>query len=234
MDQYAKSFTKPSIRIGTITVLLAMLGSFFPNIYLYLAHGVWPDASHMFSAWGSVAMAFGAFYLVEPISYFPVFGPTGTYIGILSGNISQIRLPAASTAQDVLGVEPSSHKGEVVGILAICGSVVTNILFLTVAVVAGSTLLAGGAAMGYAFGAAVITSLSFLLLNIGIAGAGAAQASFATLIEPVASVICGVIVLNEKVTLFTIIGIVLILLSVWVNSMHTHEKAPAREKAPAK
>lgn len=57
MDQYAKSFTKPSIRIGTITVLLAMLGSFFPNIYLYLAHGVWPDASHMFSAWGSVAMA---------------------------------------------------------------------------------------------------------------------------------------------------------------------------------
>ena len=32
----------------------------------------------------------------------------------------------------------------------------------------------------------------------------------------------------------TIIGIVLILLSVWVNSMHTHEKAPAREKAPAK
>lgn len=142
MDQYAKSFTKPSIRIGTITVLLAMLGSFFPNIYLYLAHGVWPDASHMFSAWGSVVMAFGAFYLVEPISYFPVFGPTGTYIGILSGSISQIRLPAASTAQDVLGVEPSSHKGEVVGILAICGSVVTNILFLTVAVVAGSTLLA--------------------------------------------------------------------------------------------
>lgn len=46
MDQYAKSFTKPSIRIGTITVLLAMLGSFFPNIYLYLAYGVWPDASH--------------------------------------------------------------------------------------------------------------------------------------------------------------------------------------------
>ena len=125
MDQYAKSFTKPSIRIGTITVLLAMLGSFFPNIYLYLAHGVWPAASQMFSAWGSVSLAFGAFYLV-----------------ILSGNISQIRLPAASTAQDVLGVEPSSHKGEVVGILAICGSVVTNILFLTVAVVAGSTLLA--------------------------------------------------------------------------------------------
>lgn len=37
MDQYAKSFTKPSIRIGTITVLLAIVGSFLPNIYLYIS-----------------------------------------------------------------------------------------------------------------------------------------------------------------------------------------------------
>ena len=138
---YEKSFTRPSIRVGTITVGLAILASFLPNLYLLVAYGVWPDLSHMLSAWGSIAIAFGAFYLVEPISYFPIFGTTGTYIGILSGNISQIRLPAASTAQDVIGVEPSSQKGEVVGILAICGSVVTNIIFLTVAVVAGSTLL---------------------------------------------------------------------------------------------
>lgn len=138
---YAKNFTKPSIKIGSITVLLAMVASFLPNIYLYLAYGIWPDMNHVLSAWGSIALAFGAFYLVEPISYFPVFGLSGTYIGILSGNISQIRLPAASTAQDVLGVEPTSQKGEIVGILAICGSVVTNIIFLTVAVVAGSTLL---------------------------------------------------------------------------------------------
>ncbi len=138
---YNKAFTAPSIRIGTITVLLAMVASFLPNLYLYFAYGVWPDLSHMLSSWGSIAIAFGAFYIVEPVAYFPIFGTTGTYIGILSGNISQIRLPAASTAQDVIGVPPSSQKGEIVGILAICGSVVTNILFLTVAVVAGSTLL---------------------------------------------------------------------------------------------
>lgn len=138
---YEKSFTKPSIVIGSITVALAIVASFLPSIYLYLAHGVWPDTSHLLTAWGSIAVAFGAFYIVEPVSYFPVFGLSGTYIGILSGNISQIRLPAASTAQDVIGVEPTSKKGEVVGILAICGSVVTNIIFLTVAVLAGSAIL---------------------------------------------------------------------------------------------
>lgn len=139
---YKDSFTKPSIRVGTITVVAAMIASFLPNIYLYFAYGVAPDFSKFLTAWGNIALAFGAFYLVEPVSYFPIFGVTGTYIGILSGNIAQIRLPAASTAQDVIGVEATSEKGEIVGILAICGSVVTNTAFLTVAVIAGSALMA--------------------------------------------------------------------------------------------
>ena len=138
---YEKSFTRPSIRVGTITVGLGLQARVRPPRYRGGADRGWAAPAPQLSPWGSIAIAFGAFYLVEPISYFPIFGTTGTYIGILSGNISQIRLPAASTAQDVIGVEPSSQKGEVVGILAICGSVVTNIIFLTVAVVAGSTLL---------------------------------------------------------------------------------------------
>ena len=140
-EQYRSNFTNPSITIGTITVALAMITSFLPNLYLYLAHGVFPDMQHLLTAWGSIALAFGAFYLVEPISYFPIFGLTGTYIGITSGNISQIRLPAASTAQDVVGVTPGTEQGEVVGILAICGSVVTNLIFLTIAVAGGTVLL---------------------------------------------------------------------------------------------
>ena len=103
-------------------------------------------------------------------------------------------------------------------------------VFVVINTVTGQfTLPSTGSAAIFAFGGAVITSLSFLLLNIGIAGIGAAQASFATLIEPVAAVVCGIIVLHEKVTVFTVIGIVLILLSVWVNSMPAKEEAHAKE-----
>lgn len=139
--QYRKNFTNPSIVIGTITVALAMITSFLPNIYLYFAYGVFPDWEHLLTAWGNVVVMYGAFYIIEPVSYFPIFGLTGTYIGILSGNISQIRLPAAATAQDVMGVQAGTEKGEIVGILGICGSVVTNILFLTVAVIGGEAIL---------------------------------------------------------------------------------------------
>lgn len=77
---------------------------------------------------------------------------------------------------------------------------------------------------GLVGGMVLMSALGFLLLNIGIAGVGAAQASFATLIEPIAAVLCGVVVLHEKLTVFSIIGIVLILASVWVNSMPVKEK----------
>lgn len=159
-EQYRSNFTNPSITIGTITVALAMITSFLPNLYLYLAHGVFPDMQHLLTAWGSIALAFGAFYLVEPISYFPIFGLTGTYIGITSGNISQIRLPAASTAQDVVGVTPGTEQGEVVGILAICGSVVTNLIFLTIAVAGGTVLL------GYLPKAVVSAMSKFILPSL--------------------------------------------------------------------
>ena len=101
--QYRKNFTDPSIVIGTITVALAMITSFLPNIYLYFAYGVFPDWEHLLTAWGNIVVMCGAFYIVEPVSYFPIFGLTGTYIGILSGNISQIRLPAAATAPVIGG-----------------------------------------------------------------------------------------------------------------------------------
>ena len=139
--EYKNKFTKPSIIVGSITVALAMVTSFLPSIYLYLTYGVFPDVKHLLTAWGGVLAFAGAFYIVEPMSYFPIFGITGTYIGILSGNIPQIRVPAAATAQDIMEADPSTPKGEIVGVLAICGSVVTNIIMLTAAVLAGSFVL---------------------------------------------------------------------------------------------
>lgn len=140
-NNYENTFTRPAIKIGTITVLAAMVAAFLPNIYLYVTQGVAPSFDKFLIAWASVLAANGAFWLVEPISYFPIFGVAGNYIGILSGNISSIRLPAAANAQDVLKVDPASKKGEIVAVLAICGSVITNILLLTIAVSGGTYIL---------------------------------------------------------------------------------------------
>lgn len=88
-----------------------------------------------------VAATFGAFYIVEPISYYPVLGMTGTYISFLSGNIGNLRMPCAAVALEVVGEESGTPEAEMVSTLGLAGSVVTNLFFVSLAAVAGAWFL---------------------------------------------------------------------------------------------
>jgi hypothetical protein len=118
-----------------------MVMCFLPNLYLYMTYGVFPTISVALSAWGMVAATFGAFYVVEPISYYPILGLTGTYISFLSGNIGNLRLPCAAVAQEVAGTEPGTPESELIATLGITGSVVTNLFFTSLAALAGAAIL---------------------------------------------------------------------------------------------
>ena len=139
---FDKSWTKPNIKIGRLTILLAIVTSFLPNIYLYIVHGAAPGFSDAMAAWGSIAAAYAAFWVVEPISYGTVFGITGTYIAVLTGSMASTRLPASATAQDAVGFDPDTPQSDVVSTLGICGSVLINIAMVTLFVVFGSAIVA--------------------------------------------------------------------------------------------
>jgi hypothetical protein len=129
------------VRTGVVFVLIPMFMCFLPNLYLYMAHGVFPPLGVALKAWGMIAAIYGAFYIAEPISYYPVLGLTGTYISFLSGNISNLRLPCSAVAQESVGVEPGTPESEIVSTLGLAGSVLTNLLFVSLAAVAGAAIL---------------------------------------------------------------------------------------------
>lgn len=134
-------WTKPNIKIGRLTIIVAIICSFLPNIYLYIVHGAAPGFSVAMAAWAAIASAYAAFWIVEPISYGTVFGTTGTYISVLTGSMAQMRLPASATAQDATGVEADSPQADVISVLGICGSVIVNVVAVTLFVVAGSFIV---------------------------------------------------------------------------------------------
>lgn len=134
-------FTKEIIKYGRGTMLLAIPLCFLPAIYLWVAHGAVPHITTILTGWFLIASVYGAEYFVTPISYFPILGISGTYMAFLSGNIANMRVPCAVVAQDVLEVEPGSDEAEVVATLGMAGSIVTNVIILTIAAVGGSWLL---------------------------------------------------------------------------------------------
>lgn len=140
-DRYEELWIKPVIRIGMVTMLLAVVLSFGPIVYLYVAHGILPDLGTAITAWGLVAATFGAFYVVEPISYYPILGLAGTYLSFLSGNIANLRLPCAAMAQEAVGVKEGTRQAEIIGTMGICGSVVVNLIGVTLAAFIGAWLI---------------------------------------------------------------------------------------------
>ena len=115
---------KNSIRIGTPTNLLAAFTSFIPVIWLCITYNCWPDPKVVLAGWGMVALSFGAFYVVEPISYYAALGLTGTYLSFLSGNIGNMRVPCATMALETTESEPGTLQAEVASTMAICGSII--------------------------------------------------------------------------------------------------------------
>lgn len=141
-NQIMSQWKKSSIRIGSPTNILAALTAFIPVIWLCTTYDCWPPVATVLTAWGMIAASFAGFYFVEPISYYASLGMTGTYLSFLSGNIGNMRVPCAALALDVTDSTPGTIQAEVVSTMAICGSIITNLVGTTSAVIVGAAVLA--------------------------------------------------------------------------------------------
>lgn len=138
---FEKEYTPSMNRIGKITGYLGVALCFLPAIGLAVVYGLLPQPAALLTAFVAGASAFGMLWFVEPISYFPVLGPVGTYMAFLSGNISNMRVPCASVAQVSAGVKPGTHQGSIIATLGMAVSIVINVAVLTVGVILGSSVL---------------------------------------------------------------------------------------------
>lgn len=141
-DFYKDEYTPKINRIGKLTGYLGVLVAFTPALVLAVVYGIVPKPAALLTAFISGASAFGVLWFVEPISYFPVVGPAGTYMAFLSGNISNMRIPCASMAQVAAEVEPGTEKGSIIATLGMAVSIIINVSVLTIGAILGTSVLA--------------------------------------------------------------------------------------------
>lgn len=139
---FMSRWKKNSILIGAPTNLIAAATAFIPVLWLCSTYNCWPDWNIVLTAWGMTAVSFGAFYVVEPISYYAALGLTGTYLSFLSGNIGNMRVPVAALALEATDSQPGTLQAEVASTMAICGSIITNLFFTSLAAVVGTAVVA--------------------------------------------------------------------------------------------
>ncbi|MDO5649069.1 MAG: hypothetical protein Q4G11_00570 [Gallicola sp.] len=129
------------IKIGKLTSLLGVLVSFGPALVLAAFYGIIPPWGAVGQAFINIAGAVGVIWIIEPISYFPILGVPGNYLAFITGNISNLRVPSATAAQNATGFTPGTHEGTIVATIGMAVSVVVNIVILAAGVFAGNAIL---------------------------------------------------------------------------------------------
>ena len=139
-ELYSK-FKIDAIRIGRLTLIIALVMALFPGIYLALFKGVWPGFPMIWKAFAPILVSLFMLWIIEPPSYFPILGLTGTFVSWLSGNILNLRIPCSVVCQQVAGVEEGTPEGDAISTIGLCVSVFVNIVIVLVFSVAGLQIL---------------------------------------------------------------------------------------------
>lgn len=127
---------------GRLTMIIGCFMSFLPVLYLYFFAGFRADPSYYAQVFIAV-FAYGfSMWLTEPLSYYPILGSAGTYMGYFAGNVGNMRAPVAMAIQSTVKEDATSPKGNIATIIAVATSVFVNLVILAMIVIAGSTILA--------------------------------------------------------------------------------------------
>lgn len=129
-----ENYTNKTHRIGKISTLIAILLILMVPAVITVIYGkeVEIQIPNTVSAIITLSAIYGTVSVVEVVSFSPFLGSAGTYLSFITGNIMNMKLPAATNALRVNNVERGTDEGEVITTLAIGASsiVTTIILFL--------------------------------------------------------------------------------------------------------
>lgn len=140
-EPYENEYLEPVHRIGIITTLAISAAMFLPAILLYLIYGVAAPWDAILVGMGLALIYIGPFAIIEPISYYPIYGDAGNYMSMTTGNIANLRLPCAAIAQAVAGVPEGSRKGSAIAAIGIAVSVFMGLVGVLFGALAGGALV---------------------------------------------------------------------------------------------
>ncbi|GAA1623776.1 MULTISPECIES: hypothetical protein [Brevibacterium] len=131
-----EAFEATTTKWGSITLFIGFLIATSVPFYLLVVADADIGFGDILTAFLAVFAVYGVFYVVEPLTYFPILGPAGMYQAFMIGNVANKLLPSAIVAQDTIGAKPGTRKGEYAATMAICGAamihVVSMVLFVGV------------------------------------------------------------------------------------------------------
>lgn len=97
-------------------------------------YDAWPPISGILKGFVSVAPIFWTVGTIEVLTYVPMLGTGGSYLGFVTGNLSNLKVPCALNAMERAGVRQGTEEGEVISTVAIATSALVTTLIIALGV----------------------------------------------------------------------------------------------------
>ncbi len=118
-------------RDGTIWNLSVMVLLLLFPVSLIFVFGAMPDWGALVMGLIATAPMYWAVGIIETVTYVPMLGAGVSYLGFVTSNISNLKLPCAINALEQNDVSANSEEGEVVSTIAIAvSSIVTTVIII--------------------------------------------------------------------------------------------------------
>lgn len=118
-------------RIWTGSILLLMIAV---PLAICVYYNAWPPLATVLKALLGVAPMYWLVGIIEVFTYVPMLGTGGTYLGFVTGNLTNLKVPCALNAMESARVKPGTEEGEVVSTIAIAASSITTVLVIAIGV----------------------------------------------------------------------------------------------------
>lgn len=119
-------------RIWNLSVMVLLMA--FP-ITVAILFSTAPDWKALGLGLVATAPMYWAVGAIETVTFVPMLGAGGSYLGFVTGNISNLKLPCALNALEQNNVSASSEEGEVISTIAIATSSIVTTLVIIVGVI---------------------------------------------------------------------------------------------------
>ena len=115
-------------RIWNLSVMVILL--LFP-VAVCLIFGVGIDWHGFLFGMLATAPMYWAVGIIETFTYVPMLGAGGSYLAFVTGNITNLKAPAALNALDIVGADIKTEEGEIVSTIAIAvSSIITTLIIV--------------------------------------------------------------------------------------------------------
>lgn len=124
-----RSYEEMTHIYGRIWILSAIGMIFSYPIITCLYYGAWPGWKPVLQGLLGVAPIFWTVGLIEVLTFVPMLGTASSYLAFVTGNLTNLKVPAALSAMENAKVKPGSEEGEVISTIAVAtSSIVTTVI----------------------------------------------------------------------------------------------------------